>query len=135
MTARNPVTLVCWNIEHKRASWRMLREMEADVALLQEARPPPADVDISLHDINDPGEWPEGRAGRVAIVRLCDRFTVEFIEKSFTKNPNLLAAERQEHRRRQGRIGVGASAPLGAACTRVPSTSCRKGALSQTASA
>ena len=39
MTAANAVTLVCWNIEHKHASWRVLREMEADVALLQEARP------------------------------------------------------------------------------------------------
>ena len=97
--------LICWNIEHKRASWRMLREMEADVALLQEARPPPADVDISLHDINDPGEWPEGRAGRVAIVRLCDRFTVEFIEKSFTEpqpprgGASRPAARRGVHRR------------------------------------
>ena len=68
--------------------------MEADVALLQEARPPAAAVGISLHDINDPGEWPEGRAGRVAIVRLSDRFTVEFIEPSFTKTPNRLAAAR-----------------------------------------
>ena len=94
MTAANAVTLICWNSEHKHASWRVLREMEADVALLQEARPPPADVDISLQDINDSGEWPEGRAGRVAIVRLCDRVTVEFIEKSFTETPNLLAAAR-----------------------------------------
>ena len=64
------------------------------MALLQEARPPPADVDISLQDINDSGEWPKGRAGRVAIVRLSDRVTVEFIEKSFTRTPGLLAAAR-----------------------------------------
>ena len=94
MTATNPVTLVCWNIEHKHASWRVLHNMEADVALLQEARPPPADVGISIRDINDPGEWPEGRAGRVAIVRLSDRLPVQFIEKSFTNTPDLLAAAR-----------------------------------------
>ena len=61
------------------------------MALLQETRPPPLDVGISLHDINDHEEWPNGRAGRVAVVRLSDRFEVEFIEKSFTKTPNLLA--------------------------------------------
>lgn len=96
MTATNPVTLVCWNIEHKHAPWRVLRSMEADVALLQETRPPPSDADIPSHDINDPGEWPEGGrlAGRVAIVRLGDRVEVEFIEKSFATDPYLLAAAR-----------------------------------------
>ena len=92
MPVTNPVTLVCWNIEHKHASWRVLRDMDADVALLQEVRPPPADVDIPRRDINDPEEWPKGRAGRAAIVRLRDRVPVKFIEKSFTKTPDLLAA-------------------------------------------
>ena len=94
MTARDPVKLVCWNLEKKHASWRMLRDMEADVALLQETRPPPADVAISLDDINDPGEWPKGRVGRAAIVRLSDRIPVEFIESRFTSTPGLLAAAR-----------------------------------------
>ena len=94
MPVRNPVTLVCWNVEHKHASWRVLRDMEADVALLQETRPPPPDVGISLDDINDPAKWPKGRAGRVAIVRLRDRVPVEFVESSFTKTPDLLAAAR-----------------------------------------
>ena len=75
--ATNPVTLVCWNIENKHASWRLLRTMEADVALLQEARPPPSDVSISAHAINNPGAWPEGRIGKVAVVRLSDRAKVD----------------------------------------------------------
>ena len=94
MMATNPVTLVCWNIENKHASWRLLRTMEADVALLQEARPPPSDVGISDHDINNPQAWPEGRIGKVAIVRLSDRVKVTFIEESFATDPYLLAAAR-----------------------------------------
>ena len=94
MMATNPVTLVCWNIENKHASWRLLRTMEADVALLQEARPPPSDVSISAHAINNPGAWPEGRIGKVAVVRLSDRAKVTFIEESFATDPYLLAAAR-----------------------------------------
>ena len=40
MTTTVPVRLVCWNIEHKHAPWRMLRGMDADVALLDAATAP-----------------------------------------------------------------------------------------------
>ena len=107
MMATNPVTLVCWNIENKHASWRLLRTMEADVALLQEARPPPSDVGISDHDINNPEEWPEGRIGKVAIVRLSDRAKVTFIEEeSFATAPYLLAAARVKLPRAEAFIAV-----------------------------
>ena len=96
MTTTVPVRLVCWNIEHKHAPWRMLRGMEADVALLQETRPPPPDAGISRDDISDGDEWPEGGRlhGRTAIVRLSDRVEVDFIEKSFATDPDVLAAAR-----------------------------------------
>ena len=106
MTATNPVTLVCWNIENKHASWRVLRTMEADVALLQEARPPPSDIGISAHDINNPEEWPEGRLGKAAIVRLSDRVKVTFIEESFATEPYLLAAARIKPPRAEAFIAV-----------------------------
>ena len=38
------VTVVSWNIAKKREPWRELVRMDADVALLQEAVPPPDDV-------------------------------------------------------------------------------------------
>ena len=38
------ITVVCWNIDGKHDSWRQLIEMDADVAVLQEARKPPKDV-------------------------------------------------------------------------------------------
>ena len=37
-------TVVCWNTARRREPWRQLVEMEADVALLQEACKPPPDV-------------------------------------------------------------------------------------------
>ncbi len=38
------VTVVSWNIAKKREPWRELARMDVDVALLQEAGPPPEDV-------------------------------------------------------------------------------------------
>ena len=95
MAKVSPITLVCWNIEHKSEPWRVLRGMEADVALLQETRPPPSDAGIAAHDVNDPGDWPKGRLnGRAVIVRLNERVEVEFIDKSFATDPSVLAAAR-----------------------------------------
>ena len=37
-------TVVCWNIAKRHEPWRQLVAMDADVALLQEAAMPPADV-------------------------------------------------------------------------------------------
>ena len=96
MTATHPVTLVCWNIEHKHEPWRILRKMKADVSLLQETRPPPPDAGIPRHHISDGDQWPEGGRlhGRAAIVRLSDRVDVTFIEKAFSTDPDVLAAAR-----------------------------------------
>ena len=87
------VRLVCWNLEKKHCSWRALRAMEhVDVALLQETRPPPPDVGISRGDI-DPWEWPSGKNGRAAVVRLSNRVDVEFIDKtSYAKSDPLCIA-------------------------------------------
>ena len=76
------VSMVSWNIDKRKQPWRELAEMarrgEADVALLQEAGSPPADVahlfryeddvfwDRSLYD-----RWPQ-------IVQLTDRVSVDW---------------------------------------------------------
>ena len=76
--------IVCWNMKwnsnHDQA-WALLRDMDADIALLQEARKPPPSV----------GDWAEvnpepwqiaGRSvqWRSAVARLSDRVDVEWIE-------------------------------------------------------
>ena len=38
------ITVVSWNIATRHEPWRQLLAMDADVALLQEAAPPPDDV-------------------------------------------------------------------------------------------
>ncbi len=87
------VRMVCWNVAKRHESWRALRAMEQiDVALLQETRPPPDDVDISRDDI-DPEAWPRGNRGRTAVVRLNSRVEVQFFEKhSYAKSDRLCIA-------------------------------------------
>ena len=75
--------IVSWNIARRDEPWRWLLDMDADIALLQEARPPPADVADKVEV--DPADWltagPEPvRKWRTAVVRLSDRVTVEWIE-------------------------------------------------------
>ena len=51
-----------WNIAKKHEPWRELLQMDADVALLQEASPPPDDV-VQLRDADTPargGRQPPG---------------------------------------------------------------------------
>ena len=70
--------IVCWNMEHKRASWRFLRERhaDADIALLQEACTPPPEVAAALDA--GPGPWIyEGWNGARAVVRLSERIDIE----------------------------------------------------------
>lgn len=68
-----------------------------DVALLQETRPPPPDLGISLDDI-DPWAWPSGKIGRNAIVRLSSRVDVEFLEKtSYARSDPLCIAAARVH--------------------------------------
>ena len=40
------VTVVSWNIAKREEPWRELARMDADVALLQEAVPPPEDIGL-----------------------------------------------------------------------------------------
>ena len=47
------MTVVSWNIDRRHEPWRELLRMDADVALLQEAAPPPEDV-VRLRDIGLP---------------------------------------------------------------------------------
>ena len=47
------VTVVSWNIAKRQEPWRELVRMDADVALLQEAAPPPEDV-VQLRDATLP---------------------------------------------------------------------------------
>ena len=38
------VKVVCWNTNHQKEPWRWLHQMDADVALVQEACDPPSDA-------------------------------------------------------------------------------------------
>ena len=89
-----PTTVVCWNIARRHEPWRQLAAMDADVALLQEAVLPPADVAAQIdtgpqahwdsHGWNS--RWYEGRLDRLSdrwpmVVRLSDRVEVEWFRQ------------------------------------------------------
>ncbi|MDE2664400.1 MAG: endonuclease/exonuclease/phosphatase family protein [Gemmatimonadota bacterium] len=67
---------MCWNIAGRKAPWRELFAMGADVALLQEARKPPPDVAPEVELGGAP--WLEHQFDRwCRVVRLSDRVRVE----------------------------------------------------------
>lgn len=77
------VKLVSWNMAHREEAWRFLLDGDADVALLQEAVPPPADVAVRLKVDSSP--WETAGAGvdrpwRTAVVGLTDRVEVDHLE-------------------------------------------------------
>ena len=85
------IRFVCWNMGFKRASWRVLAGMDADIALVQEPCRPPVDVarqvDTGPNEHWDATNWNseywQGRfphlADRVAkVVRLSDRVRLEW---------------------------------------------------------
>lgn len=102
------ITVVSWNIGKRREPWRWLATMGADVALLQEAAPPPGDV-IRLREAALPpaetssvfevgpqeawdshswnSEWWRGRGWRALfdrwpmVVRLSERVDVEWFRQ------------------------------------------------------
>ncbi len=82
-------TVVSWNIAAKKEPWRQLLDMDADVALLQEARPPPPDVGQRVDtgpDEHWDSRWYEGHANRPVdrwpmVVRLSDRVEVEWFRQ------------------------------------------------------
>ena len=86
--------IVCWNIARKKAPWQELPNMDADVALLQEAGNPPPDVEGKINtgprkhwdahgwnaDYSD--RWPYGLYDRwCKIVKLSDRVEVEWFKQ------------------------------------------------------
>ncbi len=101
------VTVVSWNIAKRHEPWRQLLQMDVDVALLQEATPPPDDV-VRLRDATLPSaggagpleigpreawdshswnsDWWRGRADALydrwpMVVRLSDRIDIEWFKQ------------------------------------------------------
>jgi hypothetical protein len=77
--------ILSWNIARRDEAWRVLAGGDADIALLQEATPPPPDV----HDrfAVDPAPWrTEGtgrrRQWRTAIARMSQRVAIDWIESA-----------------------------------------------------
>lgn len=84
--------IVCWNIARRNEPWRWLLDMDADVALLQEAAEPPSEVAARVEI--DPAPWDESGGNynwRTAVVRLSDRVRVDWITSA-----TLTEAERGE---------------------------------------
>ena len=92
------ITVVSWNIAKRHQSWRQLRRMDADVALLQEGMPPQESVvredarplDIGPRDAWDSHSWNSDwwrQRGRALferwpmVVRLSDRVDVEWFKQ------------------------------------------------------
>ena len=75
--------ILCWNMQHKQASWRFLRDQRggADIALLQEVSSPPEDVAEALEVDPEPFHDLRGhRIYRTAIAKLSDRIQVEWLK-------------------------------------------------------
>ena len=75
--------IVSWNIAQRLKPWHRLLELDADIALLQEAAKPPRKVAERV-DVN-PGPWRTAggdgyRPWRAAVVRLSSRVEVDWIE-------------------------------------------------------
>jgi exonuclease III len=74
------VKLITWNIAQRAAAWRELANSDADIALLQEATPPPAELAAKVKVDHAGWETGTGRNWRTAIVQLSDRVQVEWID-------------------------------------------------------
>jgi endonuclease/exonuclease/phosphatase family metal-dependent hydrolase len=77
------VKITAWNIARREEGWRSLVDSDADIALLQEAAEPPADIE-RMFDI-DPAPWETAGAGqnrpwRTAVVKLSDRADVKWLK-------------------------------------------------------
>lgn len=75
--------IISWNLRHRDESWRFLVGTDADIALVQEAAVPPADVKQGIEVDTSP--WKTAGAGcnrpwRTAVVQLSDRVNVERFE-------------------------------------------------------
>lgn len=106
------VKLVSWNIARRQIAWRFLVECDADIALLQEAAAPPADLAGRINV--DPAPWETVGAGRMrpwraAIVKLSDRVQVQWLDA------------RGLHEASPGELGVSRPGTLIAATVTPPS--------------
>ena len=79
---RKSITVVSWNIAKWEQPWRDLLQMDADIALLQEAgRIPPEVADSVSIGAHEP--WESGLYDRfAAVVKLSDRVEVEWFEQT-----------------------------------------------------
>jgi len=82
----SPLRIVSWNIEHEPEHWRKVLDLDADIALLQEAPQPSGSIARKVNAGNEPWvtkdsedhKWP--RKFRTAVARISDRVNVEWIE-------------------------------------------------------
>ncbi|MCY3667833.1 MAG: hypothetical protein OXH81_19395 [Gemmatimonadetes bacterium] len=75
------IKVVSWNIAKREKPWRELVEMDADVALVQEAGSPPGDL-IDLVDYEDGVFWDRHLYDRWPLVlKLSDRVEVEWFKQ------------------------------------------------------
>lgn len=77
------VKVIAWNIARRDDAWRYLIDSDADIALLSEATPPPADVARRLEV--DPAPWRTGSAAanrpwRTVVVKLSSKVEVCWFE-------------------------------------------------------
>jgi endonuclease/exonuclease/phosphatase family metal-dependent hydrolase len=71
------VKLIAWNIAQRAAAWRELANSDIDIALLQEATPPPADIAAKVKVDDTEWETGAGRNWRTAIVQLSDQVQLQ----------------------------------------------------------
>ena len=103
------ITVVSWNIAKRQAPWRQLLDMDADIALLQEAVPPDDAAELPL-DVGPQESWDSHSWNRhrrpsalydrwPMVVRLSDRVDVEwFTQVGPIGWPQTGRDRRQRHR-------------------------------------
>ena len=72
-----------WNMAHRKEPWYQLKDMQIDIALLQEAAGPPPDIHEQITVDNEP--WVTYRPvmdslRRTTVVKLSDNVDVEWIK-------------------------------------------------------
>jgi endonuclease/exonuclease/phosphatase family metal-dependent hydrolase len=72
--------IVAWNIAQRAEAWRYLVDSDADIALLQEATAPPADIAAKLNVDRAPWQTGQNRPWRAAIVKLSNCAEVRWLE-------------------------------------------------------
>ena len=73
------IKIISWNIARRLNPWRCLPGSGADIALLQEVRPQPKDMEERIK-IDRPRSFPnEAHKGRTAIAKLSDQITLKWL--------------------------------------------------------